>query len=412
MKGGCGGDFHHPDFSCTGIGPEHLVQSRLLEFELLLQRLDQRHLAVGLQHRIGQRQHGLPAQQTRAGRALGPGSGIGLLHRAQPGHAARGLAALLGQGGQPPTGIGGVFDRPRVGLHIALPCRDGAGQRARLGCGAVGRLLAQFGRLPQRASGNFGLLCRCCHLLEFGRGQGAAAQLQVDQRQLARHIGLQRMRRMVAAERPERARRRFPVLEADQHRCGVDQGAGVHGRTRRQAAQRCHAREVRNGFARLAPLARQVALLVDGGSLAFGQLGAATGAWCREGQHFTIGRFGARKCGALEAVVRNHRPGHPAQFGLRRRHQGQRLTRHHSRLFSVAQSEQHFGRVGEHGAASRVVSERTRKAQRTGHRLALQLGPLGAVCRRGFERGVAQQGRIARVRGARIGPRSWGRTCR
>ena len=336
-------------------------------------------------------QRGLAAQRACACGAFGTGVQIGLLHGTHPGHAARQLTVLLGQRSELPARFHGRHQRLRISLQITLPGLDGRGQGGRLGTGLVGRFLMQLGGLPQRAARQLRVLGTGGDLLELCRGQCVAAQLQIGQRQLGCHVGLQRVAGVLAAEIFQRARGGVPILERNQRRGRVHHRTGADGRPRRQRAQSGHAAEVAHGVAGVARRACDLALFVDGRGLAFDQFVTARGTFRRQGQHLAVSLLGFGIHRFVEAVVRHHGPGHAAQFRRRGRLQRQGLLGHGNGLVAIAQNKQLFRSVGQHSTGARVAAEGRSKTQRAVDHLALQRGLVSGIL---LQRHVTQKRRV------------------
>ena len=97
-------------------------------------------------------------------------------------------------------------------------------------------------------------------------------------------------------------------------------------------------------------------------------------------------------------MVRHHSPGDAAQFRRGWRYECERLARNRHRPFAIPQHEELFGSIGEHRAGARVTAEGVGKPQCAVNRLALQQRFDRGVL---FQRGVGQQGGVARVSTAR-----------
>ena len=388
-------DVGHAVVGGHAVGLQHLFHPGLLQLELLGQRLDQRHLAVGVQARLGQRQRRGGAEVAGAIGACAAAALVGLqvvLHQRE---LARRVAVRLGDACEPVARLHRRLQRLGVLFQVGLVGLRGRGARAAL----LGRLLVQLRGLPLRGTRSRRRLgCNRQALVLAGR-LGPAALLHIDDRQLAADLRLQRVRGEALAEVLERAGRAVPVLQADQRGRGVVLRGRPHGRLRRDGGHPC---EMVDRLARLPGGAGLFALLVDRRGLAFHQFAAASGLLRRQRDHLAVAALGAVEGALFEGGVREHGPRDPALLGGGRRLQVQHLLRHHGGRLGIAQRIELLGGVAQHGADARIAVEGLRELQRAGHRRTLQRRTFG---RRGLllELRMAEQRRIAGVGALRVG---------
>ena len=209
-------DLGHAVVGGHGVGLQHVFHPGLLQLQLLGQRLDQRDLAVGVEHRLGQRQRGRRAEVARAigARACRRrwSACEDLLHQRQ---LARRVAVVLRDAREARA----CLDRrlERLGMRAS-----GSARRPCRGAPRAAGLLVQLGGLPQRVARELRVLVGRGQALELAGGLRPAALLRRRRpRACALTSACSAWFGIALAEVLERARGSVPVLQADQRGRGV-----------------------------------------------------------------------------------------------------------------------------------------------------------------------------------------------